>query len=154
MASLAHSRRYKTLVDTTFKENMGTHERVPIYYWYWRTLGDIVKACIKKEKEIAVEYAPRKTDVDDRDVGSRVEFYELNHPITSPTNSHHQTATLIITQSIPCVLQYSVSEAVRPPRWQNSHYVDPSIHSGQRVLQAVSRRWKSPARNLGRIVGG
>jgi hypothetical protein len=81
MASLAHFRRYKMLVDTTFKGNMGARERVPIYYWYWRTLGDIVKARIEKEKETAAEYAPQKTNVDDRDVGSRVEFYELKNEL-------------------------------------------------------------------------
>lgn len=57
MASLAHFQRYKVLVDTTFKGNMGARERVAIYYWYWRTLSDIVKVRVEKGKDVAAEYA-------------------------------------------------------------------------------------------------
>jgi hypothetical protein len=57
VASLAHFRRYKMLVDTTFKGNMGARERVAIYYWYWRTLSDIIKVQVEKEKNIAPEYS-------------------------------------------------------------------------------------------------
>jgi hypothetical protein len=45
------------LVDTTFKGNMGARERVAIYYWYWRTLSDIVRVRVEKEKDVAAEYA-------------------------------------------------------------------------------------------------
>jgi len=56
--TLAHFRRYKLLVDTAFKGNMGVRERLAIYYWYWRTLSDIVKERIDMEKKEATEYFP------------------------------------------------------------------------------------------------
>ena len=60
LAALTHFRQYKMLVDTTFKENMGARERVAIYYWYWRTLSDIVRERMEKEKDIPPEYVLRK----------------------------------------------------------------------------------------------
>jgi hypothetical protein len=56
MTSLVYFRRYKMLVDTTFKGNMGARERVAIYYWYWRTLSDIVKVHVEGGKDVATEY--------------------------------------------------------------------------------------------------
>jgi hypothetical protein len=55
VASLAHFRRYKHFVDSAFKANMGARERLAIYYWYWRSLSDIIKERHEKEKE-APEY--------------------------------------------------------------------------------------------------
>jgi hypothetical protein len=46
--SLLHFRRYKQLVDTNFKINFGSRERLAVYYWYWRSLSDIVKQRIEQ----------------------------------------------------------------------------------------------------------
>lgn len=45
---LLHFRRYKQLVDTNFKINFGSRERLAVYYWYWRSLSDIVKQKIEQ----------------------------------------------------------------------------------------------------------
>jgi len=46
--ALLHFRRYKYFVDTNFKINFGSRERLAVYYWYWRTLSEIVKRRIEQ----------------------------------------------------------------------------------------------------------
>jgi len=53
--SLPHFRRYKFFVDTAFKESMGVRERLAVYYWYWRTLSDMVKERIDMETKQSIE---------------------------------------------------------------------------------------------------
>jgi hypothetical protein len=45
--ALAHFRRYKNLVETNFKLDFGFDERLRLYYWYWRTLSDLLKKSLK-----------------------------------------------------------------------------------------------------------
>jgi hypothetical protein len=52
IASLDHFRRYKLLMSTTFKINMNTHERLILYYWYWRTLSDIIRKQVEGNKDL------------------------------------------------------------------------------------------------------
>ena len=45
--TLIHFRRYKYFVDTNFKINFGYRERLAVYYWYWRSLSEIVRRRIE-----------------------------------------------------------------------------------------------------------
>jgi hypothetical protein len=51
-ASLDHFRRYKQLMDTKFRINMNMHERLTLYYWYWRTLSDIIRKQAEGNKDL------------------------------------------------------------------------------------------------------
>ena len=46
--TLLHFRRYKYFVDANFKTNFGFRERLAVYYWYWRTLSEIVSSRIEQ----------------------------------------------------------------------------------------------------------
>jgi hypothetical protein len=59
--TLHHFRRYKHFVDTSFTNNFTFHEKVPLYYWYWRTLSDILKGRIEGAPKVE-EKAPANGD--------------------------------------------------------------------------------------------
>lgn len=52
LASLDHFRRYKRLMDTNFRANVNNHERLTLYYWYWRTLSDIVRRQVEENRDL------------------------------------------------------------------------------------------------------
>ena len=45
--ALIHFRQYKHFVDKDFKINFGSCERLVLYYWYWRTLSDVLRQRIE-----------------------------------------------------------------------------------------------------------
>jgi hypothetical protein len=47
--AIENFRRYKRYVDTSFRTNFGVSERLAVYYWYWRTLSEIVRRQIQQK---------------------------------------------------------------------------------------------------------
>jgi hypothetical protein len=50
LEALDHFRGYRHFVDTNFKVNFGIRERVCVYYWYWRTLSQVLRQHIDQER--------------------------------------------------------------------------------------------------------
>ena len=49
--AIDHFRRYKN----NFRTNFSIHERLIVYYWYWRTLADMVQKRIQQKPTISDE---------------------------------------------------------------------------------------------------
>jgi hypothetical protein len=45
--AIIHFRQYKRFVDANPKANFGFRERLVVYYWYWRSLSEIVRRRIE-----------------------------------------------------------------------------------------------------------
>jgi hypothetical protein len=45
--AIEHLRRYRRYVDNNFKRDFAIRERLVVYYWYWRTLSELVRRQIQ-----------------------------------------------------------------------------------------------------------
>ena len=48
LQAIENFRRYKRYADTSFGTQFGFHERLTVYYWYWRTLSDIIRSKVEQ----------------------------------------------------------------------------------------------------------
>ena len=45
-------RRYKRFTENNFGNQFGFRERLTVYYWYWRTLSDLIKSRIQSNQQM------------------------------------------------------------------------------------------------------
>lgn len=43
LQAIQNFRRYKRFADNNFGNQFGFRERLTVYYWYWRTLSDVIR---------------------------------------------------------------------------------------------------------------
>lgn len=104
--AIIHFRHYRQFVDPNFNANFGFREQLVLYYWYWRTLSEIVRRRIqdrvpdvKKRSSASSETGYLLTlDVSyRRTVGPRPEFKELKDELMD-IQSHYESILVQYTK--------------------------------------------------------
>jgi hypothetical protein len=126
--SLKHFRLYKRFMDTNLRTKLSTHERLIVYYWYWRTLSGIVRKRVEQDTANHTTSNGDKRDAlhglnEKRILESRLTFYELKDELLEAQNQYESV-----------LMDYT--QFPRAGR-ANRRYFEPFINSDFSVLEFV-----------------
>jgi len=97
LEALENFRRYKRFADNNFGNHFGMRERLTIYYWYWRTLSNIIRSKVQERAGVAgantEKYFSQYYPSHIRDIKAKVEFYELKDELLEIQSQYESILT-------------------------------------------------------------
>jgi hypothetical protein len=96
LESLENFRWYKHFAENNLGNQFAVRERQTVYYWYWRTLSDIMRDKVEEASfhpESNSEKYSTNHHADGRDIRAKIDFYELKDELMEIQSQYESLLT-------------------------------------------------------------